>query len=102
MSDTTFKVYVAVDCVVFGYNETEDKLEVLLIEQKERSQHSSPTYVPQFALPGDLVNKEESLDDAAVRLLKELTHVEGLHLRQFYSFGDPKRANKEKDIEWLK
>jgi 8-oxo-dGTP diphosphatase len=102
MTDTTFKNHISVDCVIFGYNETEDKLEVLLIEQKEPSQNSSHPYVPQFALPGDLVNEEESLDDAAVRILMELTHVEGLHLRQFFTFGDPLRVKQEKDIEWLK
>lgn len=102
MADNSFKNHISVDCVIFGYNEEENKLEVLLIEQKEPSQNSTHPYVPQFALPGDLVNEEESLDDAAVRVLKELTHVEGLHLRQFYSFGDPMRVKQEKDIEWLK
>lgn len=102
MKSTSFKNHISVDCVIFGYNEEENKLEVLLIEQKEPSQNSTHPYVPQFALPGDLVNEEESLDDAAVRVLKELTHVEGLHLRQFFSFGDPMRVKQEKDIEWLK
>ncbi len=102
MKNTSFKNHISVDCVIFGYNEEENKLEVLLIEQKEPSQNSSHPYVPQFALPGDLVNEEESLEDAAARVLKELTHVEGLLLRQFYSFGDPLRVKQEKDIEWLK
>lgn len=102
MSNTTFKNHISVDCVIFGYNEEENKLEVLLIEQKEPSQNGAHSYIPQFALPGDLVDEEESLDNAAVRVLKELTHVEGLHLRQFYSFGDPMRVKQEKDIEWLK
>ena len=102
MKNITFKKHISVDCVIFGYNEDDNKLEVLLIEQKEPSENSSHIYVPQFALPGDLVNSDESLDDAATRVLKELTHVEGLHLRQFYSFGDPNRVKQEKDIEWLK
>lgn len=102
MTNTSFKNHISVDCVIFGYNEEENKLEVLLIEQKEPFQNGAQSYIPQFALPGDLVNEDESLDNAANRVLKELTHVEGLQLRQFYSFGDPMRVKQEKDIEWLK
>lgn len=102
MKHNSFKNHVSVDCVILGYNEQENKMEALLIEQKEPSKNSSHLYIPQFALPGDLVNEEESLDAAAVRVLKELTHVVGLRLRQFFSFGDPMRVKQEKDKEWLK
>jgi 8-oxo-dGTP diphosphatase len=102
MKNLSFKKHISVDCVIFGYNENDNKLEVLLIEQMEPSKNATHPYVPQFALPGDLVNEDESLDDAAIRVLKELTHVEGLQLRQFYSFGDPMRVKQDKDKEWLK
>lgn len=102
MRKNSFKKHISVDCVIFGYDEENNKLEVLLIEQKEPSKRSSHEYTPQFALPGDLVNEEEGLDEAAERVLKELTHVEGLNLRQFYCFGDPMRVKQEKDKEWLK
>jgi 8-oxo-dGTP diphosphatase len=101
MKRNSFKKHISVDCVIFGYDEDNDKLEVLLIEQKEPSKRSAHPYVPQFALPGDLVNDEEGLDEAAQRVLKELTHVEGLSLRQFECFGDPMRVKQEKDKEWL-
>lgn len=101
MKKNSFKKHISVDCVLFGYDEESNKLEVLLIEQKEPSKKSSQPYVPQFALPGDLVNDEEGLDEAAQRVLKELTHVEGLNLRQFECFGDPMRVKQEKDKEWL-
>ena len=102
MKKTSFKNHISVDCVIFGYNEEQNKLELLLIEQKEPSQVSGNAYVPQFALPGDLVDEEESLDDAATRVLKELVHVEGIPLKQFYCFGDPNRVKQDKDKEWLK
>jgi len=102
MKATTFRNHISVDCVIFGYNEDENKLEVLLIEQKEPSIAAQSKFVPQFALPGDLVNEDESLDAAANRVLRELAHVEGLPLHQFYCFGDPNRVKQEKDIEWLK
>jgi len=102
MKKTSFKNHISVDCVIFGYNEEQNKLELLLIEQKEPSQVAGNSYVPQFALPGDLVDEEESLDDAANRVLKELVHVEGIPLKQFYCFGDPNRVKQDKDKEWLK
>ncbi len=102
MKRTSFKNHISVDCVIFGYNEEQNKLEVLLIEQMGPANQSLNNYVPQFALPGDLVNEEESLDFAANRVLRELVHVEGLRLKQFYSFGDPMRIKQDKDKEWLK
>lgn len=101
MKKNSFKKHISVDCVIFGYDEENNKLEVLLIEQKEPSKRSTHPYIPQFALPGDLVNDEEGLDEAAQRVLKELTHVIGLNLRQFECFGDPMRVKQEKDKEWL-
>jgi 8-oxo-dGTP diphosphatase len=55
-----------------------------------------------MALPGDLVDTEESLDDAAARVLYELTSLEGIYLKQFYTFGDPNRVRGLKDQEWLR
>ena len=101
MKKNTFKKHISVDCVIFGYDEENDKLEVLLIEQKNPNKKGHQSFIPQFALPGDLVNDEENLDESAQRVLNELTHVSGLNLRQFGCFGDPMRVKQEKDKEWL-
>lgn len=85
---------VSVDCVVFGFDT--EKLNVLLLEQKLPSQGNK-----QFALPGDLITDEESLDDAADRVLKELSGLSGIFLKQFHAFGDPSRVKDIKDLEWL-
>ena len=45
--------------------------------------------------------EDETLDEAASRVLKELTHLENIYLEQVYTFGDPNRISKEKDIAWL-
>ncbi|MBI1222316.1 MAG: NUDIX domain-containing protein [Bacteroidetes bacterium] len=87
--------HVSVDCVIFGFDE--NKLKVLLIEQK----HPGKEVKRRFALPGDLVYEDEGLDQAAGRVLEELTCLKGLFLRQFYAFGDPHRASSEKDRDWL-
>lgn len=85
---------VSVDCVVFGFDNK--SLNVLLIEQKDLGQINK-----QFALPGDLVMEDEGLNEAANRVLKELTQIEGIFLHQFHAFGDPNRVKNIKDIAWL-
>lgn len=89
---------VSVDCVIFGFDE--NKLKVLLIEQKQPQGQKSIKL--QKALPGDLVGDEESLDASAARVLLELTTLEGIYLKQFYSFGNPERVRGLKDQEWLR
>jgi 8-oxo-dGTP diphosphatase len=72
----------------------------LLIEQKQPS--DGATIKLQKALPGDLLKDDESLDDAARRVLHELTTLEGIYLKQFQAFGDPNRVRGLKDQEWLR
>lgn len=45
-------------------------------------------YKDWFALPGHLVNKDESIDAAAERILYELTGLKGIYMEQFYTFGE--------------
>ena len=97
-----FQNYVSVDCVVLGYDEVENKLQVLLIKQKNPNKSNVDTFKSQFALPGDLIKEDEGLDDAANRVLNELTHIKGIYLQQFYTFGEPNRVSDPKDAEWLK
>ena len=94
MTDYNVNPNVSVDCVIFGFDN--ERLNVLLIKRKQGSNDS-----PMLALPGDLVIDTESLDDAANRVLKELTGLEGVFLNQFKAFGDPLRVKKVKDIAWL-
>lgn len=87
---------VSTDCVIFGFDF--NNLNVLLIKQKE-SDHLHQK--PRYALPGDLVRNDENLDQAASRVLKELTSIEKIYLKQFHAFGDPDRVQKEDDKMWL-
>ena len=81
---------LTVDCVVFGLDEND--LKVLLIER------GIEPYVGSWALPGGFVNPEESLEDAAIRELKEETGVENVFLEQLYTVGDVKRDPRERVV----
>jgi 8-oxo-dGTP diphosphatase len=92
---------ISVDCVVFGF--ADDTLKLLLIEQKLPDTGKQTIKLKkQMAIPGDLVFAEESLDDAAARVLAELTKLSGIYLKQFQTFGDPNRVRDLKDQEWLR
>lgn len=43
------------------------------------------------ALPGGFVHIDESLDEAAARLLEQKAGLRGVFLEQLYTFGDPRR-----------
>jgi 8-oxo-dGTP diphosphatase len=90
---------VSVDCVVFGYDG--DALKVLLIQQKTQNGGALKESEVQMALPGDLVKANETLSECAARVLRELTNLGGIFLKQFHSFGDPNRVRDEKDQKWL-
>lgn len=76
----TQNIRIAVDAVVFGYKNNE--LNIVLIEQNFGSDK------PYWALPGGLVNEDETLLDAVKRELKEETNLAVNYLEQLYTFGD--------------
>ena len=86
---------ISTDCVIFGFDS--DKLQVLLIERDP----GLPTDTPEYALPGDLIYNDENLDQAATRVLKELTGLENIYLEQLGAFGDLDRLEKESDRAWI-
>lgn len=100
MMELTKQLDVSVDCVVFGYDG--DVLKVLLIEQKTQDGGALREKHIQMALPGDLVQSEETLNNCASRVMLELTSIDNIFLKQFHSFGDPNRVRGDKDQEWLK
>lgn len=87
---------VSVDCVIFGFDF--ENLKVLLIQREQLLQDTETRY----SLPGDLIFDDEILDDAAIRVLKELTGLENIYLEQFGAFSDLDRLSKPEDKAWLK
>ena len=74
---------ITIDCVIFGFDN--GILEVLLI------QHAEGISKGKWGLPGGWINKKESTDDAAHRLLAELTGMDNIYLEQLKAFGEPDR-----------
>lgn len=74
---------ITIDCVIFTFDE--GNLEVLLIE------HAEGISKGKWGLPGGWIKKEESIDNAANRILQDLTGIKDLYLEQLRAFGEPDR-----------
>jgi 8-oxo-dGTP diphosphatase len=76
---------LSIDCVIFGYNDTELKVLVPKIGISENL----------WSLPGGFIRQQESIDEAARRILEERTGLKDIYLEQFRVFGASERSNKE-------
>jgi len=72
---------VTVDTVILTV--LEGQLQAVLVKRLD------DPFAGLWALPGGFVRPEESLEDAALRELREATGVEEVYLEQLYTFGDP-------------
>ncbi len=73
---------MSIDCVVFGFS---SELKVLLVK------HADGLSKGRWALPGGWITEDESLDQAASRILYLLTGVKDLYLDQLKAYGDVNR-----------
>ena len=73
--------HISVDSAIFSFNE--GVLKVLLLRMKQQSLYS---------LPGGYVGRDEDLDGAALRILRERTGLESVYLEQCGTFGDHNRT----------
>lgn len=96
MKPNFIHTYVSVDCVVFGFD-PENRLNILLVQRRQDDQI---TERPK-KLPGSLILSDEDVDDAAERVLFELTGIKKMVLKQFKCYADPLRASNKEDIKWM-
>lgn len=76
--------YLSIDGVVFGFHQ--NQLTVLLLRWKGTD---------EWSLPGGFIYKQESVDTAAGRIVRERTGLEKLYLQQFHVFGDAVRYDQD-------
>lgn len=77
------RILVAVDCIIFGFDG--DYLKLLLFKRKMEP------YAGQWSLVGSFVKKNESLEQAADRILFELSGLKNVYLRQLHSYSEVNR-----------
>jgi ADP-ribose pyrophosphatase YjhB (NUDIX family) len=94
MKTTFIHTYVSVDCVIFGFED--DLLNILLVQRNVDKKGDK-----DLKLPGSLIYNEEDVDDAANRVLFELTGIKNMSLKQFRCYASPGRANNPDDQKWL-
>ncbi|MDR0507884.1 MAG: NUDIX domain-containing protein [Dysgonamonadaceae bacterium] len=94
MDDKFIHTYLSVDCVVFGFDN--NQLHILLVQRNAYTFN-----INDLKLPGSLIFEDEDVDDAAQRVLFELTGIKKMTLKQFRCFASPGRASKPEDMQWL-
>lgn len=77
------KVFLAVDCIIFGFDKND--LKILLIKRDFEPEKG------QWSLMGGFLKIDETLDDAASRILYKLTGVRNIYMEQLYSFSEVDR-----------
>ena len=81
---------VTVDLVIFTVDD--DTLKVMLVKRTEEP------FADSWSIPGGFLKVGESLEDAALRVLKEKAGVENVYVEQLYTFGDPGRDPRARVI----
>ena len=75
--------HVAVDCIIFGFDQSELKLLI----HKRRFEPAQG----QWSLFGGFVKQDEGLDEAANRVLFELTGLDKIYMEELQSYGKIER-----------
>ena len=84
------KVWLSVDCIIFGFDE--GKLKILIGKRQMDPGRG------EWSLYGGFVSSDESVDDAAARTLYELTGLRNLFMRQVGAFGNVDRDPGERVV----
>ena len=73
------KMYVATDCIIFGFEE--GKLKLLVFKRRVEP------LLGEWSLIGSFVKLNEDVDEAAQRVLEEITGLKNIYMEQLKSYG---------------
>ncbi|MFC5408636.1 NUDIX domain-containing protein [Larkinella bovis] len=77
------KHFVALDCIIFGFDQQE--LQLLLIKRGFEPEKGN------WSLMGGFLKSDESVDEGAERILETLTGLTGVYMEQLYAYGEVRR-----------
>lgn len=84
------QIKIAVDCIIFGFND--NRLELLLIHRGFEPEKG------KWSLIGEFIGNDEDLDDAANRVLYDLSGLENIYMEQVKTFGKTHRDSSGRVI----
>lgn len=84
------KAFVAVDCIIFGFDD--NKLKLLLGRRQMDPGRG------EWSLYGGFVGSDESVDEAADRVLYQLTGLKHIYMKQVATFGAINRDPGERVV----
>lgn len=84
------KFHVAVDCIIFGFER--GQLKVLLQKRPFEPRQG------EWSLMGGFVKRDEDVDDAAKRVLEQLTGLRDIYMKQVGAFGSVNRDSGDRVI----
>jgi 8-oxo-dGTP diphosphatase len=79
------KILLAVDSIIFGFHENDIELKVLLLKRNFEPEKG------KWSLMGGFISDNEGLDDAAQRIVAQLTGLNDVYMEQLFTFGDINR-----------
>jgi 8-oxo-dGTP diphosphatase len=84
------KVLLAVDCIIFGFDN--EGLKILLIKRDFEPEKG------KWSLIGEFLKKEEVLDSAAIRILNSYTGLQNIYMEQLHVYSEIDRDPVERTI----
>ncbi len=81
---------ISLDCFIFSFDKK--NLEVLLV------QHAEGASIGKWGVLGGNLYPDESLDNAALRIVYEVTSLDNIYLEQLKAFTDPDRVKSTRVI----
>ncbi|WP_291101209.1 MULTISPECIES: NUDIX hydrolase [unclassified Flavobacterium] len=87
---TADKVLLAVDCIIFGFDN--EDLKILLVKRDFEPEKG------KWSLIGGFLKKDEILNNAAIRILNRLTGFHDIYMEQLYTFSEIDRDPVERTI----
>lgn len=84
------KILLAVDCIIFGFDNK--NLKILLIKRDFEPEKG------KWSLMGGFISPDEAIDDAATRILHDLTGLNDVYMEQLRAYGAVERDPVERTV----